>query len=243
MKKPRWMWRWLGLVTLNSLFFLYAAQAAVFEVTPVQLYLSAKQPIGVLKITNQSDENSLLHLSLVSWMQKSGENLYQPSQDILLTPPMFKIPAHHSQIVRFALKRPVFGYMQKTYRVQIKEIDQGHPSRETGQKLYFLMNFSVPLFVEPQHRIDQAAWTVKCLDKNKVKLSVRNEGNITLFINKWRLINQQRNIELAKKSTFVYVLPHQSYAWITTINKNEKINQIIARVNGENKRVNIDVAK
>src|SRR6266513_842182 len=84
--------------------------ANVLEVTPVQLSLSPSQRIGVLKVTNRSDESSILQLSLFDWNQSpKGKDIYKISHDILLTPPLFVLPAHKTQIIRFALRHPTYN--------------------------------------------------------------------------------------------------------------------------------------
>lgn len=82
--------------------------ANVYEVSPTQLFLSAKQIVGVVKVTNHGHESSLLQLSLLDWQQSQGKDIYRVSHDILLTPPLFRLPPYKTQIIRFALKHPTF---------------------------------------------------------------------------------------------------------------------------------------
>ncbi len=140
--KPRHQ---IGFLLLS---FLFAPPvcANVYEVSPTQLFLSAKQIVGVVKVTNHGDENSLLQLSLLDWQQHDGKDIYKVSHDILLTPPLFTLPPHKTQVIRFALRHPIYNTLQKTYRLHIKEVPQPKKKR-LGQTLYFLVDLSLGLFV------------------------------------------------------------------------------------------------
>ncbi|MDQ8038784.1 MAG: fimbria/pilus periplasmic chaperone [Rickettsiella sp.] len=228
----RWyIFYWIILGVL----FSTSTYATVFEVTPVQLSLSSKQMIGVLKVTNRSEKDSFLQLSLVSWQQRCGKDIYKTSHDILMTPPLFRLPAHKTQVIRFALKRPVLAMVQQTYRMHIKEIDRGKHNR-MGQQLYFLMDFSLPLFIQPQHIEEQFIWSIQYPDPKHIKLKVYNDGNITLFINQWQLINNPKNLMIAKQATFAYILPGQSHSWLVAINSNSKPTDIESTINGQTKK-------
>lgn len=217
--------------------FLFAPKvcANVYEVSPTQLFLSAKQIIGVVKVTNHSDEASLLQLSLWDWQQNKGKDIYKKSYDILLTPPLFRLPAHKTQVIRFALKHPVFNTLQKTYRLHIKEVQQ--PRQEKlGQTLYFLMDLSLGLFVQPQHIIEQFVWSAQRTDPHRIKLQLYNDGNVTLFIKKWQLLPAKQQGPIKERSTFAYILPHQSHSWVVAVDPNIKYTDIKSTINGQGKK-------
>lgn len=211
--------------------------ANVLEVTPVQLSLSAKQRIGVVKVTNRSDERSLLQLSLLDWQQSpKGKNIYKASHDILLTPPLFVLPAHKTQVIRFALKHPTYNTLQKAYRVHLKEVQQPR-QKKLGQTLYFLMDISLPLFVEPQNIVENAVWSVRILDPQHVRLNLYNEGNVSLFVNQWQLLsNLLQGPVMKKRSTFTYVLPRCSHSWIVKKDSNINYTDIKSNINGHSKK-------
>ena len=218
--------------------FLFAPQvcANVYEVSPTQLFLSAKQIVGVVKVTNHSDESSLLQLSLLDWQQCNGKDIYHISHDILLTPPVFILPAHKTQVIRFALRHPSYNTLQKPYRLHIKEVQQSK-KRKLGQTLYFLVDLSLGLFVQPQHIIEQFVWSAKRSDPKHIKLQLYNDGNVTLFIKQWQLLSaeQQGQHALAMKehSTFAYILPHQARSWVAAVDSNTRYTDIKSNINGK----------
>jgi fimbrial chaperone protein len=230
------MHRWYGLYCFAiGLLFTSRTFATTFEVTPVQLFLSTTQKIAVLKVTNRSDTRSLLQLSLVAWQQNNGKDVYQTSHDVFMTPPLFSLPAHKTQVIRFAVRYPRFNMQQQTYRMHIKEVDQKRHNK-MGQALYFLMDISLPLFIQPQHIIEQFIWSAQRIDPEHIKLKLYNNGNVTLFTNQWQLLNKLQNFVIAKQSTFTYVLPGQSHSWVVAINTNTKPMDIESTINGHTKK-------
>ncbi|MGC1854992.1 MAG: fimbria/pilus periplasmic chaperone [Candidatus Aquirickettsiella sp.] len=224
----------LGLL---AILFISDVSANVLEVTPVQLFLSPVQRIGVLKVTNQSDERSLLQLSLLDWQQSpKGIDIYKTSHDILLTPPLFVLPPHKTQVIRFALRHPIYNTVQKVYRVHLKEVQQPR-QKKLGQTLYFLMDISLPLFVQPQRIIENGIWSLKALDAHHIKLNLYNDGNVALFLNQWQLFSDQAQRPVMKKhSTFAYVLPRRSYSWIVKGDSNINYTDIKSNINGHSKK-------
>jgi len=220
-----------------GILFISDVCANVLEVTPVQLSLSDKQRIGVVKVTNRSDERSLLQLSLLDWQQSpKGKDRYKTSHDILLTPPLFVLPAHRTQVIRFALRHPTYNTLQKAYRVHLKEVQQPR-QKKLGQTLYFLMDISLPLFVEPQKILENGVWSIKVLDAKHTQLNLYNDGNVSLFLNQWQLLSNQPQGPIMKKhSTFTYVLPRCSHSWIVKGDSNINYTDIKSNINGHSKK-------
>lgn len=222
------------IVVLGYLFFSPVC-ASVYEVTPTQLSLSAKQMVGVVKITNQGHEDSLLQLSLLDWQQEQGKDYYQVSNDILLTPPIFRLPPHKTQLIRFALKHPVFIAEQKAYRVHIKEVQQPR-RKKLGQSLYFIMDISLPLFIQPEQITERFIWSERRLDAKHIKLELYNDGNVNLFLSEWQLLTGDTQNLQKKHTTFAYVFPHQSYSRVVTVKPNTNFTDILSNLNGQRKK-------
>ncbi len=212
--------------------------ANVLEITPVQISLSANQKIGVIKVTNRSDDRSLLQLSLLDWQQSpKGKDIYKISHDILLTPPLFVLPAHKTQIIRFALRHPTYNTVQKAYRVHLKEVQQPR-QKKLGQTLYFLMDISLPLFVQPQNIVENGIWSIEALGNHHMRLNLYNDGNVALFVNQWRISSDQaQGIMMKNHSTFAYILPHSSHSWIIKSNPSINYTDIQANINGKSKKL------
>ncbi|OIZ98316.1 hypothetical protein BEV13_06885 [Rickettsiella grylli] len=178
-------------------------------------------------MTNRGNETSLLQLSLFDWKQSpNGKDSYKISHDILLTPPLFALPAHKTQIIRFALKHPTYNTLQKTYRLHLKEVQQPK-QKKLGQTLYFLMDISLPLFVQPQQSVENGIWSIKRLGSHRLKLNLYNDGNVSLFVNQWQLFDKNTPEPITKKhSTFAYVLPRSSHFWIVKVDSHSNYTDI-----------------
>lgn len=145
------------------------------------------------------------------------------------------MPAHKTQIIRFALKHPTYNASQKTYRLHLKEVQQPK-QKKLGQTLYFLMDISLPLFVQPQQRVENGIWSIKRLGSHRLKLNLYNDGNVSLFVNQWQLFDKNTPEPITKKhSTFAYILPRSSHFWIVKVDSHSNYTDIRSNINGKNK--------
>lgn len=130
------------LALLHSTFSV----AAEIGVSPIHFYLSAKQTRDVLKLTNKGNEPVLLEIKPYLWLVKNKKDVYLPTRDIYVGPPMAQIQPQKFQLVRLALLRqPPYGPSLK-YRIYIEEI----PTSDTKtQGVRVRLKIGVPIYVEP----------------------------------------------------------------------------------------------
>ena len=50
----------------------------------------------------------------LTWSQPDGANHYEPTEDLLVAPPIAEIPPHSSQIFRITLRKPLSGTVEQT---------------------------------------------------------------------------------------------------------------------------------
>jgi hypothetical protein len=120
--------------------------------------------------------------------------------------------------------------------VHLKEVQQPR-QKKLGQTLYFLMDISLPLFVQPQNIVENGVWSVKVLDPQHIQLKLYNDGNVSLFVNQWQLLsNQPQGPTMKKQSTFTYVLPRCSHFWIVKNDSHINYTDIQSNINGKSKK-------
>jgi len=81
-----------------------AALAGTFAVNPVRLSLSDEHQVAAVTVRNQGQEAAVVQLETAAWTQAGGQDVYNPTREILVTPPIFTVPAGGSQIVRVGLR-------------------------------------------------------------------------------------------------------------------------------------------
>lgn len=132
-------------------FLLFAASsfAATFTVTPVRIYMKPQDRAVAVTITNEGDEPVVLQADVYTWTQKpDGSDDTELTEDLILSPPIIKLPARARQVVRLARLQPADSSRQLTYRMILREIPEATPPKENVQ-VQIALALSLPVFITP----------------------------------------------------------------------------------------------
>lgn len=142
-------WRPLsqGVLLLALLLAAGTATAGSLSVSPVRVSLTVAAPITALTVQNGGDEPAVVQLESTLWSQLDGADHYEPSRDLIATPPIFTVPAHGSQIVRVGLRRAADPRRELTYRLYLQEIPPPPSPDFVGMRV--ALRLGVPVFVAP----------------------------------------------------------------------------------------------
>jgi fimbrial chaperone protein len=172
--------RFAGLLLALS-FMGGAAFAGSFSVSPIRLTLTAAAPIAALTIHNSGGEPTVVQLQVARWTQEDGSDHYQPSRDLIASPPIFTVPAGGSQIVRLALRRAPEARQELTYRVYLAEVPSAPSPGFVGTRV--ALELGVPVFVAPTVAGAQSLdWRLVRGGDGKVLLVARNSGALSARI-------------------------------------------------------------
>ena len=140
-------------------------------VSPVTIEMQAGQRTAVLTVQNHSDADAAFQVRPFAWDQAQGLDTLQPTDDVLVSPPLGRLPVGASQVVRLVLRRPADG-REASYRVWLDQI----PPPASPGKVAFSLRLSIPVFVEPAGRIAaRVRWSVEQRGAELVLAGV-NEG-------------------------------------------------------------------
>lgn len=206
------------------------AQATGVQISPTRINLNSDQRVVALTLDNTSDRDISFQTELSEWTQTEDGDHYEPTSDLLITPPIFTVSAGEQQILRIGLRRPPDRNRELSYRLFIQELPESTPEGFTGLKL--VLRMSLPVFVAPpQASPDHAlSWRLDHDDDDKPRLEVRNRGNAHAQITNLALQLGDRRIE---PGSMFYVLPdsrhHQPLP--ESVAEHSDI-EVSARVNG-----------
>ena len=131
-----------------------SACAGSFNINPVRIQLSSSVPTGVLHVTNSANTDVTVQLQPMLWTQQDGEDQLKATRDLIATPQIFNLKAGASQIVRIGLAKKTDPASESSYRLILEEIP---PPPEPGfQGLRLALRISLPVFVKPEGKADQA---------------------------------------------------------------------------------------
>ncbi len=199
------------------------ARGASWEVDPVRVELSQKQQTSAITIRNISSESTTIQLKAVAWTQTGGKDVFTPTKELLISPPIVTIPANGEQIIRVALRKKSVGMNELTYRINLQELP-AHPTPGfTG--LQVALRIGVPVFVKPQKGkgLPQGAWVIARMSDARLKVGVQNHSNEHLQISDISLFVPGSTQAIAVESGSSYVLAGQAREWVLKSNSNESI--------------------
>lgn len=188
------------------------AQAGTFVVSPVRATLSASHQVGALTVRNDGPEPTVVQLEVLSWSQQDARDVYEPTREILATPPIFTVPAGGSQIVRVGLRRAPDSQQELSYRLYLQEVPP--PPTPDFQGLQVALRIGVPVFVLPSAAAKPVLrWQLSRTPEGQLKLSLSNDGNVHIQIANFSLVaaGQKPHPTL---QVAAYVLPGQTRDWV-----------------------------
>src|ERR1700733_11398055 len=79
-------------------------EAASLEISPVIVSLAPGQTATTIVVQNHGETPTAVQAPAYSWTQGGDEDLLTATRDIILSPPIFTIPAGASQTMRLLLR-------------------------------------------------------------------------------------------------------------------------------------------
>jgi fimbrial chaperone protein len=200
---PLLSWLLVALLPLN-------AHAGLFGVDPVRLTLRAGAMSTSLLLENKGDEPVLVQVELMAWSQEDGKEVLTPSQDLVVSPPIFKVAPGAAQTVRVGLLRPVDPERELTYRLFLQEV----PLPMQGQVgVTVALRVGLPVFVLPRGRaLPLLSWRATHAAEGQIELSLSNSGNAHVQAIDCKLYQLDGTL-IAEHVLATYVLPGQARSW------------------------------
>jgi fimbrial chaperone protein len=157
------------------------ATCGAFAVAPIRVELRAGQTAGELTVHNDTDKATLIQLRAAEWSQQDDAEQYTETRDLLVTPPVFTLPANGEQIIRVALRRPPDAARELSYRLFIQEVPPA--ANPELRQLTLALRISLPVFVAPAAKSRaRVEWQGHWLQDGRFELRADNAGNAHLQI-------------------------------------------------------------
>ena len=190
-----------GLVLLPCIGF-----AGQFSVSPVRIYVAAKDRTTAVTVTNESDVELVLQADVFQWKQTStGQEDLTLTEDLIVAPPIIKLAPRARQIIRLAMLKPVPPDQQVTYRLIVREIPEAKPP-EPGVQLQIALAFSMPIFISPPGVKRQLACVSQRAAPDAVRVTCENTGNAYAHASDFKLSNASGEL-MVSSNVGGYILP------------------------------------
>jgi fimbrial chaperone protein len=181
-----------------------SAFAQQVSVTPLRVLFKGEQQSDVITMRNTSKEAFTVQPKVVKWSQKDGVDVFEPTRDILVAPPIVEIGAGESQVIRLALRRAPDGSQELSYRIFLQQVGVEKKSNSTG--VSFAWNLSLPIFVLPTvPAIADLQWAAQANGKT-ISLTATNPSLTHVQIKKIKL---ESSVGTSEVGQMFYLLPGQ----------------------------------
>ena len=166
-------------VVLACLLLAAAAPALAgrFSVAPIRVDFGAGLRIGAVTVTSEDDHPLVFKNTPSLWTQNAdGGDVYTPTSDLVVTPPLLRVETGEPRIVRIGTLRDP-GEVERSYRVFLEEQAPANPEGG-GATIAVVIKFGVPVFVAP--RSERVAGSAEIVERKPARISVqvKNTGNV-----------------------------------------------------------------
>ena len=145
-------------------------------VAPVVVKMDTSTEFSSVEISNRGDLPTSVEVKVVTVKWVDGREQYEPTHDFTVSPPVFRMQAGKSRIVRFkydSQRQDAEGF----YRLFIHQIP---PEANGANQITMVFNLGVPIFIAP--RSSHPALSVHSATGQGKPAELYNNGNVTLTI-------------------------------------------------------------
>jgi fimbrial chaperone protein len=204
--------RAIAIAALGVLAAAGTAAASTLAVAPVRVELTSSAPIAVLTVRNQDNSAVVVQARPAAWSQHEDHDQLDDTHDLLVTPPLFTIPAGGQQIVRIALLRKVDPSRELDYRLVLSEVPPAAPAN--ASELRVALRITLPVFVDAMRRTSaDLSWRHTLLPDGTLSIEADNHGMAHVQILDFDAASMDHAEERWHTSSARYLLPGSSAHW------------------------------
>ena len=153
-----------------------SALGSSLSVSPIVVSLDETTRTAAITLKNEGNESRVVQTELLRWTQVNGEDIYTPSRDLLVNPPITTLRPGQSQIIRVGLNRKTDKAQELAYRLYISEVPP--PPKEGFTGLRIALRLGLAVFVAPDTKpIEKLDWKAALNPQGALQLTLHNGGN------------------------------------------------------------------
>jgi fimbrial chaperone protein len=189
------------------------AQAASLEILPVTVTLAPGQTATTIEVMNRGGGTAAIQARAYSWTQAGDEDPLAPTQDIILSPPIFTIPEGASQTMRVLLRGGIGAGAERSYRLLLDEV----PAANTGKKgIVIALRMSLPVIAASASSAAQTLqWRAERGPDGQTVLTAINAGQAYDRVGAIGVtLSDGSHPKVVSRATNSYVLPGAQRHWV-----------------------------
>lgn len=142
--------------------------------------LSQKQRILTLSVRNHGDRPIAFQAETRRWTQNpDGSPHYAPSPELVVVPPLFKVPPGQVRTLRVGLRVSFPKTREQAYRVYVTELPDNQSLTANKNVVSVRGRMGVAVYIQPQQPDPQPRIQVAAFQRQgqSVSLTLENQGN------------------------------------------------------------------
>lgn len=192
------------LALAGALLFGSLAHASAFTITPVRVDITFGRRAASIEVHNTGQQSAQMQAERYRWKADTGgEDELEPTEDFIVTPPIFTLEPGQRQIVRVLMQAPSDPLRETAYRLILQETPLGDPQANT---VATVLRISLPVFVTPPKARAELVWSLR-REAGGLFLDVDNIGQAHASI------TTLRTPEGRELKAGVYVLAGDRRSW------------------------------
>lgn len=201
-------------VTLMAATFVsvaaHTAAAASLQVTPLLLEVPAPGATSTLTLRNESPRAANAQVRVFRWTQANGEDVLQPTDAVVASPPLVKLTPRTNYAVRVVRTGRQPAAREEAYRLVIDELPDA--SRERRGTVAIVLRHSVPVFFRPEDEgAPKLTWSVRS-QGGRMTVTVRNDGQRRVRLSRMRVGDGKTTINFGD-GLVGYALAGSTMSW------------------------------
>lgn len=188
------------------------AAAATLQISPVTIEMARGVSGAVMTLSNASDHSLYGQLRVFKWEQRQGEDVLSPTQALVASPPILRIPPGGQQVVRI-VRLTDSAAREDSYRILVDEIPDPDTAPRSG--IVIRMRYSVPVFVDNGLTVadgPRLSWTL-LRGARDWRLRVENTGALHARLSTVWLVDGHGRRHEIEAGLMGYALPGQFRVW------------------------------
>ncbi len=149
----------MGLLALTCT-PLSPAHAASLRISPIGADIPSGERATSFTLVNTAAEPVNLQLRVYKWSQANSEEILDPTNEMVVSPPATTIPAGASYTIRVARPSATPVTNELSYRLFIDELPKPVDPRTINQGISMVLRTSLPIFVVDKNAMAQLSWRV-----------------------------------------------------------------------------------
>lgn len=168
------------------------ARASELELAPVLLRLAPGQNSTTVEVRNRGGAPVTIHARPYSWTQVDDKDVLTPTSDLIMSPPIFTIPAGRSQTLRLLLRSGASRQgPDRSYRLILEEAP---PAGGDSRQVQVTLRMSIPIFAAgdaPRSASPALKWDLKRSPAGKMMLSAVNGSASSIRVSNLEISSPQ----------------------------------------------------